>query len=93
VEQEKLQLALFWYREKLLQKLLTNQRGTVDIRSLRLNKSMLNVLKINEISYGIDISFNESKKILKQFYAVDNIFGKNLVDSTLLALRAFYEKL
>ncbi|CAJ0749233.1 3877_t:CDS:2, partial [Entrophospora sp. SA101] len=38
-------------------------------------------------------SFNESKKILKQFYAVDNIFGKNLVDSTLLALRAFYEKL
>ncbi|CAJ0754575.1 15428_t:CDS:1, partial [Entrophospora sp. SA101] len=37
-------------------------------------------------------SFNESKKILKQFYAVDNIFGKNLVDSTLLALRAFYEK-
>ncbi|CAJ0640760.1 11264_t:CDS:2, partial [Entrophospora sp. SA101] len=62
VEQEKLQLALFWYREKLLQKvkatwecLLTNQRGTVDIRSLRLNKSMLNVLKINEISYGIDI--------------------------------------
>nr|CAG8537919.1 7314_t:CDS:10 [Entrophospora candida]CAG8549502.1 2812_t:CDS:10 [Entrophospora candida] len=62
VEQEKLQLALFWYREKLLQKLLTNQRGTVDIRSLRLNKSMLNVLKINEISYGIDI-VNSSKVI------------------------------
>nr|CAG8640601.1 9462_t:CDS:2 [Entrophospora candida] len=29
---------------------------------------------------------------LKSFNEIDNIFGKNLVDSTLLALRAFCEK-
>ena len=35
----------------------------VDIRSLRLNKSMLNVLKINEISFGIDIE--DGSKVTK----------------------------
>ncbi|CAG8555401.1 15541_t:CDS:10 [Funneliformis mosseae] len=70
-EQERLSLALFWYREKLLQKIkatwessFTNQKGIVDIRSLRLNKSMLNVLKINEVSFGIDIE-DASKKSSK----------------------------
>jgi len=42
---------------------LTNQKGVVDIRSLRLNKSMLNVLKINEISFGIDIE--DASKVTK----------------------------
>ncbi|CAG8497600.1 1707_t:CDS:10 [Racocetra persica] len=62
VEQEKLQLALFWYRENLLKKVKaiwespsTNQKGVVDIRTLRLNKSMLSVLKVNDVSFGIDI--------------------------------------
>ncbi|RIB16973.1 TRAPP II complex [Gigaspora rosea] len=55
IEQEKLQLALFWYRENLLKKPSTNQKGTVDIRTPRLNKSMLSVLKVNEVSFGIDI--------------------------------------
>ncbi|CAB4432069.1 unnamed protein product [Rhizophagus irregularis] len=85
VEQERLALALFWYREKLLQKIkaiwesqLTNQKGVVDIRSLRLNKSMLNVLKINEISFGIDIE--DGSKVTKlscnQFKCPVNEFVK-----------------
>lgn len=50
----------------------------VDIRSLRLNKSMLNVLKINEISFGIDIE--DGSKVTKlscnQFKCPVNEFVK-----------------
>ncbi|CAG8520418.1 10913_t:CDS:10, partial [Ambispora gerdemannii] len=61
-EQERLLLSLFWYREFLLKKItatweypIGNQKGTIDIRSLRLNKSMLNILRINEISFFVEI--------------------------------------
>ncbi|CAG8526638.1 6126_t:CDS:10 [Ambispora leptoticha] len=61
-EQERLILSLFWYREFLLKKLTAtwecptgHQKGTIDIRSLRLNKSMLNILRINDISFFVEI--------------------------------------
>ncbi|KAG9285352.1 hypothetical protein G9A89_010827 [Geosiphon pyriformis] len=70
IEQERLHLALFWYRENLLKKLTTTWRcpishreGTVDIRSLRLNKSMLNILRINEVSFFVEI--RETSKVVK----------------------------
>ncbi|CAG8455040.1 13226_t:CDS:10 [Acaulospora morrowiae] len=103
LEQENTQLALFWYRENLLKKVkaywkcpLTNQKGTVDIRSLRLNKSMLNVLKVNEISFGVEIeeaqkvsklSCNQFRCPVNKFVKVNFIIHNNQEKSSKLCIR------
>ncbi|CAI2177789.1 1503_t:CDS:10 [Funneliformis geosporum] len=103
IEQERLSLALFWYREKLLQKIkatwessFTNQKGIVDIRSLRLNKSMLNVLKINEVSFGIDmedaskvtkLSCNQFKCPVNEFVRMKFVIYNNQDKSCKLCIR------
>ncbi|KAI1319619.1 hypothetical protein EDD11_003612 [Mortierella claussenii] len=58
-EQQATERALFWFREELLKRVVarwsckdaSGRFGKFDLRTLRLNKSMLNVLKIEDISF------------------------------------------
>ncbi|ORZ04550.1 TRAPP II complex [Lobosporangium transversale] len=58
-EQLAMERALFWFREELLKRVVarwtckdtSGRYGKFDLRNLRLNKSMLNVLKIEDISF------------------------------------------
>jgi len=62
-EEQALERALFWFREELLKRVVarwtckdtSGRFGKFDLRTLRLTKSMLNVLKIEDISFLVTL--------------------------------------
>ncbi|KAG0288601.1 hypothetical protein BGZ98_004203 [Dissophora globulifera] len=67
-EDQALERALFWFREELLKRVVarwsckdaSGRFGKFDLRTLRLNKSMLNVLKIEDISFVVRLEPTEA---------------------------------
>ncbi|KAI8604589.1 TRAPP II complex [Dissophora ornata] len=70
-EDQAMERALFWFREELLKRVVarwtckdaSGRFGKFDLRTLRLNKSMLNVLKIEDISFLVTL---ESTAAMRQ---------------------------
>ncbi|KAG0346519.1 hypothetical protein BG004_001535 [Podila humilis] len=67
-EEQALERSLFWFREELLKRVVarwtckdaSGRFGKFDLRALRLNRSMLNVLKIEDISFLVRLEPTEA---------------------------------